>query len=332
MPNEKSSVLQDSGFDYSDITPIPLKTIDPNDLKTPALCDILYSDDYRELISLLRPLMKANEHSQRALYLTDMIIERIAGHYTVWSYRYNILETLSSKDKSNGSSELTNELAWCEEVALQNPKNYQIWHYRGLIIDLLLDRYPDQFDIEGEYKILKHMLNEDNKNYHVWSYRRLFVEKFDLFDKKEELQFVRDKINEDMRNNSAWNHLFFLKFGRYKLKLQKTVDDSVVSDEISFAKELISKAPTNPSSWNYLNGIYKILKKNIIELKSFVTQFTNLVYEDSVSVYAFELLAEIHVLEKDLEESKKVYELLAKTLDPVRVNYWEYKKAQLTVV
>ncbi|GME72910.1 unnamed protein product [Ambrosiozyma monospora] len=176
------------------------------------------------------------------------------------------------------------------------------------------------------------MLDQDEKNYHVWSYRRSFVEKFDLFEKKEELKFVRDKINEDMRNNSAWNHLFFLKFGRYKLKLQKTIDESVVSEEIEFAKEMISKAPTNPSSWNYLNGIYKILKRNIIELKAFATQFTNLIYESSVSLYAFELLAEIHKLEKNVEESKKVYELLAKTLDPVRVNYWEYKKAQLTVV
>lgn len=67
--------------DWSDVVPIPQDDGGPN-----ALATIAYTDEYREATSYLRAVMAANEQSERALYMTEHIINLNPAHYTVWYY------------------------------------------------------------------------------------------------------------------------------------------------------------------------------------------------------------------------------------------------------
>ena len=108
--------------EWADVTPLPTDEGGPNPLAA-----IAYSDEYEETMSYLRAVMAANEYSQRALNLTEDLIDMNPAHYTVWLYRAQCLFALDSY--------LRDELDWLNETALQHLKNYQIWHHRMLIVD-----------------------------------------------------------------------------------------------------------------------------------------------------------------------------------------------------
>ncbi|VEU24217.1 DEKNAAC105411 [Brettanomyces naardenensis] len=333
-------------YDYSDLEPLPLDSPETDDI---ILCRIMYSEEYKTLMSYMRALMAKNELSERALYMTELVIGKVAAHYTVWEYRYKIVKELAGEGAADNAAEnaadnapdglqdsqgpgvspstiLQRELSWCGRIALENEKNYQIWHYRqliiGLMIDLLYGGDSSSYDIEKEeYPIISKMIKDDEKNYHVWSHRRWLVETFKLHSSKEELRFTEELLIQDVRNNSAWNHRFFVIFGG------KTMNRDL-DEEIEFVKLQIEKSPTNPSSWNYLRGIYKKMGLNIGELKGFVDKFIGKEKEkeDNLSVQAFELLGEIYEIENEKRKAGEVYELLGKKLDVIRVNYWEQRR------
>lgn len=64
---------------WSDIEPLPQDDGGPNPLAA-----IAYTDGYAEAMAYLRAVMAKNEMSDRALALTDDIIEMNPAHYTVW--------------------------------------------------------------------------------------------------------------------------------------------------------------------------------------------------------------------------------------------------------
>ena len=64
---------------WADIIPIPQDEGGPNPLAA-----IAYSEEYSEAMSYLRAIMANNEKSERALALTEHIIEMNPAHYTVW--------------------------------------------------------------------------------------------------------------------------------------------------------------------------------------------------------------------------------------------------------
>ena len=77
--------MTDSKYDYSDITPVDINTEEPQ------ICQILYDEDYKQIMGILLSLMKAEEYSERALHITELGINELASHYTIWIYRFNIL-------------------------------------------------------------------------------------------------------------------------------------------------------------------------------------------------------------------------------------------------
>jgi len=304
-------------FDFDDITPVKLNEEEPQ------LCQILYDNEYKETMGLLLALMQRDEHSERALWATEKGIELLASHYTIWNYRYNILVSLNK--------DLYEELDWCEQIALENEKNYQIWNYRQLIIENILSNDGDnRFNPHREFPIMNAMLQEDSKNHHVWSYRKWLVERFDLYNDEKELQFVDHYLEYDLRNNSAWTHRFFLKFG------PQNVDQDTITQEIELTKIKILECPQNPSSWNYLFGIYKKFNKDVSELYEFCLTFANVQESSDVemiisSTYALEMLATIYQRRKQPALAIKVYDLLSTTYDPIRANYWNYEKGKIAV-
>ncbi|OAA54312.1 farnesyltransferase alpha subunit ram2 [Niveomyces insectorum RCEF 264] len=202
------SYAQDPEWD--DVVPVAL--VEPEG----ALAAIAYPDAYAEAISYLRAVMTAPEYSPRCLRLTEHVIALNPAHYTVWLYRFAIVNALQLP--------LADEFDWLNNVALQNLKNYQIWHHRYLLTEayypqLMAGAGDDEDDATArvnsfgrrEIDFLTAILAEDTKNYHVWSYRQYLVRKLGLWN-DDERYATEAFIRQDVRNNSAWSHRFFLVF------------------------------------------------------------------------------------------------------------------------
>ncbi|KGU16527.1 protein farnesyltransferase/geranylgeranyltransferase type-1 subunit alpha [Candida albicans 19F] len=306
--------MTDSKYDYSDITPVDINTEEPQ------ICQILYDEDYKQIMGILLSLMKAEEYSERALHITELGINELASHYTIWIYRFNILKNLPNRN-------LYDELDWCEEIALDNEKNYQIWNYRQLIIGQIMELNNNDFDPYREFPILEAMLSSDPKNHHVWSYRKWLVDTFDLHNDAKELSFVDKVIDTDLKNNSAWSHRFFLLFSKKHLATDNTIDE-----ELNYVKDKIVKCPQNPSTWNYLLGIHERFDRSITQLEEFSLQFVDLEKDQVTSSFALESLAKIYTQQKKYNESRTVYDLLKSKYDPIRSNFWDYQISKLTSV
>ncbi|KAH6844350.1 hypothetical protein B0T12DRAFT_360615 [Alternaria alternata] len=292
---------------WADIVPLP-----QDDGGLHPLAAIAYSEEYSEAMGYLRAVMAKNEFSERVLGLTEHIISMNPAHYTVWLYR--------AKNISEIGRSLKDEIAWLNPTALKHLKNYQIWHHRHTIIDEL-------GSCEGEPEFINSMLELDSKNYHVWSYRQWLVKRFDLFDKPEELEWTHSMIEEDVRNNSAWNHRYYLVVGGREGKPSA----DLVEREIEYTKAAIRKAPQNQSTWNYVLGIIRAAELPKSTLKDFAGEFADVRKPDDVhSSHALDLLADIYAEEEDSKENaEKALELLATKYDPIRANYWNFRKGLL---
>ncbi|KAL1624903.1 CAAX geranylgeranyltransferase alpha subunit [Diplodia seriata] len=292
--------------EWADVEPIPLDDGGPN-----ALAAITYTEDYDEAMGYLRAIMAKNEMSDRAIALTEDIIQSNPAHYTVWLYRARNVLSLGK--------DLREELAWLNAAALRNLKNYQIWHHRQTIVDAL-------GDAAGEQDFIARMLAKDAKNYHVWSYRQWLVRRFGLWADGE-LEAVEALLREDVRNNSAWNHRWFLVFGGNPDNFSQK---KVLDREMDYAKAAVKLAPQNQSPWNYLRGIVRHAKLPLSTLKEFAQQYASVEKPDEVSSsHALDLLADIYSEESSKENAAKAYDLLAERFDPIRENYWNYRKSLL---
>ena len=231
-PKSKSQPYYSVHPSWQDVVPIP--QVD----QTGALAAIAYSPRYAEAMSYLRAVMADNEVSGRALALTKDLIGMNPAHYTVWIYRMRVLRGLWKNTKSvEGAAEgseveteidgnqvdevlwlnIQEELRWLDEVSFRNLKNYQIWHHRHALVDLLpydspavaftaspsssststtADNYKADTKITplststrsklsnfitSEQTFLAQILSLDTKNYHVWSYRQYICTRFPTF-------------------------------------------------------------------------------------------------------------------------------------------------------
>lgn len=78
-------------------------------------------------------------------------------------YRRDILKALNKN--------LTDELQYVEEMIYSNPKNYQVWHHRRVIVE----RFQHG---EGELEVTEAVLKLDAKNYHAWQHRQWAIKTF----------------------------------------------------------------------------------------------------------------------------------------------------------
>lgn len=324
--HEKKMSLQEQCYgefnqeDYDDITPMSIET----GLKD-ELCQIMYTDEYKQLMGWIRTLLSENELTSRAMRLTSKVIDLAPAFYTVWNFRYNILSHLlvNSGNDANKDGWVAQELDWLDEITLNNPKNYQIWSYRQSLLTNLITK-PS---LKHEVPIMNMMLDDDSKNYHVWSYRK-WVVKY-IGDYSHELEFINGLIQRDIYNNSAWSHrMFYLK--------NIDPDHTVIDEEINYVKDKITLVPQNISSWNYLRGIYQIFKANQFDddIINFTKQFTsNLIRDRPVqeklpeiqSSYSLEFLAYIYSIRADKDTAQYLYNCLAYKYDPIRSYYWTHK-------
>jgi protein farnesyltransferase/geranylgeranyltransferase type-1 subunit alpha len=296
-------------FNFDDVEPLPLN---PENV---TISVILYTEEYKKSLGLLKALQAKEEYSERAIFLTEQVIKLNPGHYTVWQYRYHNIINLQK--------DIDEELDWCEGIAIDNVKNYQIWHYRRLLL-------TKQAELTGlknarrEFPLMEVMLDDDSKNYHVWSYRKWAVKWSGLWD--HELDFVDKYIKKDPYNNSAWSHRYFIFFDRDENILLKSEE---FDKEVDYVVENIRLSPQNVSPWNYLIGIHEGLNEPLIGLKELVLSFANVIEQDGElkSIPALELLIKIYKSENNNELAVKGYDLLSEKYDTIRSNYWDYQKS-----
>lgn len=300
--------------EWEDVIPIP-----QNDGGPSPLAAIAYTEEYSEAMSYLRAVMADNEKSERVLELTQDIIQMNPAHYTIWLYRASIVfET---------KRDLLQELEWLNPISLKYLKNYQIWHHRQTIMAHIETLPPN------ELSFLSQMFAKDVKNYHVWSYRQWLVRHFSLWD--SELPFVESLLKVDVRNNSAWNHRWYIIFGRNVDPTKgtreevdaATVEPALIERELEYTKDAIRLAPQNQSPWLYLRGVLRKKGKGFAELKGFAEEFADVDREDEVrSSHALDFLADLYAEQKAQERAGMALELLARRYDPIRRNYWNYRR------
>ncbi|KAG9291069.1 hypothetical protein G9A89_012941 [Geosiphon pyriformis] len=279
--------------EWNDVIPIP------QDDGPDPLAPIAYAKEYSNAMDYFRAISRKGELSDRALELTEHIIELNPAHYTIWNYRQQILFSL---DK-----DLYKELEFVQSLAEANPKNYQLWHHRQLILDKLNDS-------SRELSFLSRILIDDSKNYHAWSYRQWVNKRFDLWD--EELQFVDSLLVEDVRNNSAWNHRYYVIFHKPEEFTKETLNL-----ELRYSTEKIMIAPNNISPWNYIKGLITRLGEDIGILEEVCKEIQE---KNIVSAHVLGCLVDIYEKraregsEKDKLEGIKNCILLAEEHDTIR--------------
>ncbi|KAI4144640.1 MAG: hypothetical protein LQ341_002605 [Variospora aurantia] len=311
---------------WADVVPIPQNEGGPNPLAA-----IAYSEEYREAMEYLRAVMASDEKSERVLELTEHIISMNPAHYTVWLYRANTLFEIQKETQSDLQGDILEELRWLDGISLRHLKNYQIWHHR----QTLMSHLPSLPSTELPF--LARMFAKDAKNYHVWSYRQWLVRHFSLWD--TELPYIETLLATDVRNNSAWNHRWYVLFGQHvdpnsgkgMDEVGNIVDEDLIDKEVEYAQAKIRLAPQNQSPWNYLRGLLR-KRGSLLECKGFAEEFVGDVDGDGKgcrSSHALDFLADCWAEEKEAEKAGKALELLAKRFDPIRKNYWNYRRGLL---
>ncbi|KAL2125914.1 hypothetical protein VTI74DRAFT_2269 [Chaetomium olivicolor] len=319
--------------EWDDVVPVALE--EPEG----ALAAISYPAEYAEAMSYLRAVMQTKEYSPRCLRLTEHIIAMNPAHYTVWLYRAANVFALQLP--------IPDEIAWLNEVALANLKNYQIWHHRHLLVENyfpLIASSPSAIHdfAVSERQFLTAILAEDTKNYHVWSYRSYLVGKLNLFGDADELASIEAMIDDDVRNNSAWSHRFFLVFsnpahstsGAAATERDPRVPDAIIDREVEYAQDKIRLAPQNQSGWNYLRGVLVKGGRKLGTVEEFASGFVTGLgeegeKEDVQSTHALDLLAEIYAENGDKEKADLSLRRLGQKWDRIRVGYWEWRRKRL---
>ncbi|RCI11753.1 hypothetical protein L249_7677 [Ophiocordyceps polyrhachis-furcata BCC 54312] len=322
------SLAQDPEWD--DVVPIPQS--EPED----ALAKIAYADDYAEVVSYLRAVMAANEHSPRCLRLTERVISMNPAHYTVWLYRFQLVCSMYLH--------IPDEITWLNQLALENLKNYQIWHHRQLLVEHYFPLIAGDDEAvralgSSETSFIATMLAQDSKNYHVWSYRQYLVEKLGLWTATE-LASTQSFVETDVRNNSAWSHRFFLVFSDPAASTPESpataydakVPASVIDREIAYAQDKILLAPQNQSGWLYLRGVLVKGSRDLESVAAFAERFVGDLGQANESVrssHALDLLADVYKRRGDLPKARLCLQRLWEKWDPVREGYWKHRASQL---
>lgn len=140
----------------------------------------------KDVYDYFRAILSTQEKSTRALELTKDALRLNAANYTVWQYRWVFdldfpcffsdheifcLDFIRRDILKALDFDLQGELAYTEEIMIDNPKNYQVWHHRRVIVEWLNDS-------SHELALTEEILGMDAKNYHAWQHRQWAIQTF----------------------------------------------------------------------------------------------------------------------------------------------------------
>lgn len=105
-----------------------------------------------------------------------------------------------------------------------------------------------------------------------------------------------------------------------------------VEREVEWTKERIMWAPQNASPWNYLRGVLRKGGESVGKLEGFARELVKGgPGEEEVvkSSFALELLADVWADKGEIEKADWALMLLGEKYDPVRKNYWDFRRAEI---
>eukprot|EP01094_Clydonella_sp_ATCC50884_P024883 TRINITY_DN636_c0_g1_i2.p1 TRINITY_DN636_c0_g1~~TRINITY_DN636_c0_g1_i2.p1 ORF type:complete len:345 (+),score=99.78 TRINITY_DN636_c0_g1_i2:94-1035(+) len=295
--------------EWADVVPLP------QDDGPAKICAIAYLPDFEESMNYFRAIVQRDERSERALWLTERVIDGNAANYTAWYYRAKCLEDLGKDPRE--------ELKFVEELAFDNAKNYQVWHHRRLMVERLGDAADGAAELQFTTEILD--ADDDSKNYHAWAHRQWVLKRFKLWE--GELEYIEQLLAKDQRNNSAWNQRYFVVSNTSRRE-DGSFDRAVVEREIEFAFKYIARSPNNQSPWNYLRGFMKPLTA----FPSIVERCEEMSKKYILCAHVFSLLVDVYESEGTAESLQKGIDTcgqLIERADIMRCKYWAYRKEQL---
>ncbi|XP_021653695.2 protein farnesyltransferase/geranylgeranyltransferase type-1 subunit alpha [Hevea brasiliensis] len=312
--------------EWSDVVPVP-----QDDGPNPVV-PIAYKPEFEEAMNYFRALYLSDERSPRALQLTHLVILLNPGNYTVWHFRRLVLEALNA--------DLDEELDYVERIAKKNSKNYQIWHHRRWVSEKL-----GTYATAKELQFTRKILSLDAKNYHAWSHRQWVLQALGGWE--DELDYCGQLLEDDVFNNSAWNQRYFVITRSPFLGGLKTMRES----EVKYTVEAILANPENESSWRYLRGLYKGDTQSLLNDLQVSSVCLKVLNGKTNHVFALSMLLDLlcHGFQANQEFRDAVNALrtsnadppetdLAKAVcsvlehvDPLRVNYWSFRKSKLPV-
>lgn len=313
----------DSTTDSEESDYIPYKDrpewadVEPDSIRTrTSIMDIKYTSRYEEVFSYFRAMLAKDELSERSLALTADCIELQRSNFSVWYFRRRILNKLRHH--------LNDELKFVGSVIEDEPKNYQVWHHRKVIVEWLHDGTHDK-------QLTASVLVIDSKNYHAWQHRQWVIKEFNLWD--GEIEYTDTHLAMDARNNSAWNHKFYVVKETQLHKNQKWINE-----ELARVHEYISRLTNNESSWSYLRGILMLTYDSLIFHKGTLEFIEDLISKRgsrSIHLLGFKLdvIRERVSRSEQTDPVKKSSSLKLEAhdicrilidIDKVRSRYWEY--------
>jgi len=206
-------------------------------MKPGKAASIAYETHFLCISALFRVLLARKEYSERALKVSLEAIRNNPADYSCWDFRRQILQKMIGQS----SAVLQRELEICDQLCLENPKNYQVWFHRRFLCSYLENP-------QHELEFTETTLLEDAKNYHAWSHRQWVVDRFEVLGKEEEI-FSKKLLEMDFRNNSAWNYRYFILFSNQKTAVHSL---QLRQSEVNFAWEMLQRSWRNESAWHYL--------------------------------------------------------------------------------
>lgn len=288
--------------EWSDVTPLA----QPEPARPVVAID--YRPEYVDAHDYFRAILQSGEVSRRALDLTAECLRMNGANYTVWHRRWALVEALAAAEAERWASSDTRgeesdrdekpmreslfdlEFAYAAAMALENPKNYQVWNHMRLVSAVL-----GKASAERNLTATKEALDLDAKNIHAWTHRWWVAKSFGLFD--AERRFTEAMITRDARNNSAWNQRFVVTFSENDQVTNEALKRTVDS-ELAFVSRKIEIAPDNESAWNYLRGVARVKTNDDVAVTKRV--------EEIARAHCSVTLSEMNALSGKKEEEEDV--------------------------
>ena len=266
---------------------------------------IKYSKRERKLMDIFRGVLQSKELSVRVYKLTTLVIENFPSNYTAWVLRRECINKVKEIDPKE-------ELEWLDSQMVENQKNYQIWHHRKLLIELLNDE-------SHEKKILDAVFQGEPKNFHAWSHRIWMIRRFNNVE--GEFEFIENMLMNDIKNSSVWNYRFFLILFINNNK----IDKEIIEKEINYAIEKIKLYPINECPYCYIRGFITKFGYKYMDFEYVKNKMEKIVEVIKNNSYGLMLLLDYYEEEKNEKKFNETIDRLSE-IDFIRKKYYGWRK------
>ncbi|KAI5168188.1 protein farnesyltransferase/geranylgeranyltransferase type-1 subunit alpha [Nematocida sp. AWRm79] len=149
---------------------------------------INYTEEYVQLLKQHNNNMTNEDYSIQSLNTISCVLYHCPTNYTVWVDRRKVLEEIPREVYS-----FEQELVWTKKQAVENMKNYQVWHHLKYVLSKVENEISEDLDI-------LEIVRKDTKNIHFWGVFLACTKNVE-----SALEYTKYFIEIDVRNNSAYS-------------------------------------------------------------------------------------------------------------------------------